>query len=112
MASHMGKSLTEKDVEPADSPVALKISGEPTASEVSAIPVGREQLYDAIAPHESYEGFHRYDPDATWTAAEEARVIWKTDLRLLSWVCLMFFGLQLDRGNLSNALTDVCQSMS
>lgn len=24
----------------------------------------------------------------------------------MSWVCLMFIGLQLDRGNLSNALAD------
>lgn len=30
----------------------------------------------------------------------------KTDLYLLTWLCLMMFGLQLDRGNLSNALAD------
>lgn len=30
----------------------------------------------------------------------------KTDLRLLTWLCLMMFGLQLDRGNVSNALAD------
>ena len=33
-------------------------------------------------------------------------MVWKTDIYLLSMVCLMFLGLQLDRGNLSNALTD------
>lgn len=51
--------------------------------------VGRDQLYDAIPPHESYEGFHRYDPTAVWTAKEEAAVVRKTDLYLLSWICLM-----------------------
>lgn len=66
--------------------------------------VGRSKI--PLRPHESYEGAHRWDPDATWEAEEEAKVVRKTDLRLLSWLCLMFFGLQLDRGNLSNALTD------
>ena len=66
--------------------------------------VGRTNI--PLQPHDSYEGAHRWDPEATWTAEEEARVVRKTDLRLLTWLCLMFFGLQLDRGNLSNALTD------
>jgi hypothetical protein len=30
----------------------------------------------------------------------------KTDLRLLSWLCVLMFCLQLDRGNVSNALAD------
>lgn len=30
----------------------------------------------------------------------------KTDLRLLSWLCVMMIMLQLDRGNVSNALAD------
>ncbi|CAJ2509734.1 Uu.00g056340.m01.CDS01 [Anthostomella pinea] len=68
--------------------------------------VGRENLHHAIAPHESYEGGHRWDPEATWTPEEERRVVRKTDLYLLIWLCVMFFGLQLDRGNLSNALAD------
>lgn len=28
------------------------------------------------------------------------------DYRICSWVCLMFFALQLDRGNISQALSD------
>jgi hypothetical protein len=61
--------------------------------------VGREELADIVPPHESYEGRHRFDPEAKWTAEEERRVVRKTDLRLLSWLCLMMFGLQLDRGS-------------
>lgn len=57
--------------------------------------VGREELADIVPPHESYEGRHRFDPHATWTAEEERRVVLKTDLRLLSWLCLMMFGLQV-----------------
>jgi len=68
--------------------------------------VGREELADVVAPHETYEGRHRFDPEAKWSLEEERRVVWKTDLRLLSWLCLMMLGLQLDRGNLSNAVAD------
>ncbi len=75
-------------------------------SHISIVPVGRENLSKALPPHESYEGRHRWDPNAVWSEKEEARLVWKTDLYFLSWVCVMFFGLQLDRGNLSNALTD------
>jgi hypothetical protein len=60
--------------------------------------VGRTELADIVPPHESYEGSHRFDPHASWTIEEERRVVRKTDLRLLSWICLMFFALQLDRG--------------
>lgn len=73
-------------------------------SKVSTASVGRDHI--SLKPHESYEGAHRWDPDAVWTAEEEATVVRKADLRLLSWICVMFFGLQLDRGNISNALTD------
>jgi hypothetical protein len=63
------------------------------------IKVGREELASIVPPHESYEGRHRFDPEAKWTAEEERRVVRKTDLRLLSWLCIMMFGLQLDRGS-------------
>lgn len=63
---------------------------EPKADIRSALPsVGRDQLYDALPPHESYEGLHRYDPAAVWTAKEEAAVVRKADFYLLSWICLM-----------------------
>ncbi|CEJ59615.1 Putative Major facilitator superfamily transporter [Penicillium brasilianum] len=75
-------------------------------SPVSKAQVGRERLFDRLPPHESYEGRHRWDPDMTWTADEERKVVRKTDFYLLSCLCIMFFGLQLDRGNLSNALAD------
>jgi len=70
------------------------------------LPVGTSSLSEVIPPHESYEGYGHWDPTLTWTVEEENRVIRKTDFWLLSVICLMFFGLQLDRGNLSNALTD------
>ncbi|POS74900.1 major facilitator superfamily transporter [Diaporthe helianthi] len=73
---------------------------------VSTANVGRDALADVTPPHDSYEGKHRFDPTAKWTDVEERHVVRKTDMYLLSVLCVMFFGLQLDRGNLSNALAD------
>ena len=53
------------------------------------IEVGREHLHSAIPPHDTYEGRHRFDPQATWSPQDEKRVVRKTDLRLLSWLCIM-----------------------
>lgn len=51
--------------------------------------VGRENLHSTLTPHSSYEGGHCFDPSAEWTPQEEKTVIWKTDLKLLTWLCLM-----------------------
>lgn len=65
--------------------------GRADSSDVSKahVEVGRENLHAALPPHESYEGAHRFDPTASWDPEEERRVVRKTDIRLLSWLCLM-----------------------
>ncbi|KAL7416906.1 major facilitator superfamily domain-containing protein [Mrakia frigida] len=63
----------------------------------------RKKLHQPI---ESYEGFHRYDPAATWTPQEEKKIVNKIDLRIMTLACLLFFALQLDRGNIGSALSD------
>jgi hypothetical protein len=60
-----------------------------STSHISIVPVGRENLSKALPPHESYEGRHRWDPDAVWSEKEEARLVRKTDLYLLSILCVM-----------------------
>ena len=62
-----------------------------------------EQYY---APIDTYEGKHRYDPKAVWSTAEESALIRKLDIRVAAYACLMFFALQLDRGNITQALSD------
>ncbi|KAJ4353123.1 hypothetical protein N0V95_003657 [Ascochyta clinopodiicola] len=61
---------------------------------------------DHYRPVDSYEGLHRYDPDFEWEPEEERKIIRKIDKRICTFVCLMFFALQLDRGNISQALSD------
>ncbi|KAF1817578.1 phthalate transporter [Eremomyces bilateralis CBS 781.70] len=63
-------------------------------------------LQDFYKPINSYEGYHRYDPSYTWSKEDEKKVVRRIDFKICSWVCLMFFALQLDRGNISQALSD------
>ncbi|KAF4916860.1 putative transporter [Colletotrichum viniferum] len=64
---------------------------------------GSAELYEPIP---EYEGRHRYDPKAEWSEKEEKKLVKKLDYRICSWVCLMFFALQLDRGNITQANSD------
>ncbi|MCJ1396044.1 hypothetical protein MMC18_008931 [Xylographa bjoerkii] len=61
------------------------------------------KFYEPIA---TYEGRHRYDPKAQWTSQEEKANKLQLDYKICVWVCFMFSALQLDRGNISQALSD------
>ncbi|QKX57466.1 uncharacterized protein TRUGW13939_04580 [Talaromyces rugulosus] len=57
-------------------------------------------------PIDSYEGLHRWDPEFEWEEEEEKRLVRKIDLRVCTFACVTFFALQLDRGNIAQALSD------
>uniref|UniRef100_A0A8H8CQE0 Uncharacterized protein n=1 Tax=Psilocybe cubensis TaxID=181762 RepID=A0A8H8CQE0_PSICU len=57
-------------------------------------------------PPPQYENTHRFDPLARWTWREEKRVLRKIDIRIMLWAFIMFFSLELDRSNLSQANAD------
>ncbi|KAK4185064.1 major facilitator superfamily domain-containing protein [Podospora australis] len=70
-------------------------------------------LNPAVASHwkqvyedAQYECRHVFDPTLTWTEEEEKVVIRRLDFRACAWACVMFFALQVDRGNLAQALAD------
>ncbi|KAK9476992.1 major facilitator superfamily domain-containing protein [Lipomyces japonicus] len=63
----------------------------------------KSKLYWPIA---EYENLHRVDPLARWSWREEVRVLRKIDFRIMTWCAIMFIALQLDRGNLSQAVAD------
>ncbi|KAE8145693.1 major facilitator superfamily domain-containing protein [Aspergillus avenaceus] len=57
-------------------------------------------------PISTYEGFHRWDPEFEWGEQEEKKLIRKIDLRVCTFACITFFALQLDRGNIVQAMSD------
>lgn len=57
-------------------------------------------------PRSDYENIHRFDKDARWTWKEELSVIRKIDFKIMLWTVIMFFGLELDRSNINQALSD------
>ncbi|KAI1120975.1 MFS general substrate transporter [Nemania abortiva] len=61
-----------------------------------------KQVYDDC----KYECRYVFDPTVEWTQEEEKRIIRKLDWRVCLWACIMFFALQVDRGNLTQVVSD------
>jgi hypothetical protein len=76
----------------------LEAAAVTSAREYSASNEDGNKLIHHFVPITSYEGYHRFDPEATWTEEEENKLIKKVDIRIFLWVLVMFFALQLDRG--------------
>lgn len=57
-------------------------------------------------PPPAYEGAQRFDKDLIWTVDEEKKIIRRMDLLIAFPVCIFFAALQLDRGNIVNAVSD------
>jgi len=62
--------------------------------------------YRKVYEDAEYECRHVYDPTMSWTEEEEKNLVRKIDWRVCLWACVMFFGLQVDRGNLAQAVSD------
>ncbi|KAL3495459.1 major facilitator superfamily domain-containing protein [Aspergillus germanicus] len=64
------------------------------------------ERYTQIYEDAEYECRHAFDPKLTWTREEEKAIVRKIDWHVCLWACVMFFGLQVDRGNLIQAVSD------
>lgn len=83
--------------------------------------------YATVYEKAKYECRHVFDPNLQWTPQEERRLVRKLDWHVCLWAvsrdpvacsydivllnvlfcqCIMFFALQVDRGNLSQAVSD------
>ncbi|KAG7666024.1 uncharacterized protein J8A68_000454 [[Candida] subhashii] len=65
-----------------------------------------EEYYRNLYTESKYECYPAFDPEFNWTEEEEKKVIRKIDIRVALAACIMFVGLQVDRGNLAQAVTD------
>lgn len=62
------------------------------------------ELGPHYVPRPDYENIHRFDINERWTHREERAVRRKIDWKIFLWTLIMFFGLNIDRGNLGNAV--------
>ncbi|VVT48686.1 uncharacterized protein SAPINGB_P001901 [Magnusiomyces paraingens] len=62
--------------------------------------------YRQVYSNAGYEGRFHFDPTFQWTREQEKKLLWKIEYKACFWACFMFFALQLDRGNISQALSD------
>ncbi|BGP40232.1 hypothetical protein JCM10449v2_004190 [Rhodotorula kratochvilovae] len=63
-------------------------------------------LAEHYQPSSKWENKDAFDPSARWTNREERSVRRKIDLKIFLWVLVMFFALDIDRGNMANATAD------
>lgn len=64
------------------------------------------EYYRNLYEEAQYESREAFDTEIEWTAAEEKKIVRRLDWHVCLWACVMFFALQLDRGNISQALSD------
>ncbi|QPG75876.1 hypothetical protein FOA43_003262 [Brettanomyces nanus] len=62
--------------------------------------------YRDIYEKTKYECRGRFDPYFVWTKKEQDKLRRKLDIRVAFLACIMFVALQIDRGNLSQAVAD------
>ncbi|KAI1384939.1 major facilitator superfamily transporter [Hypoxylon trugodes] len=62
--------------------------------------------YKELYIHPQWENWTAFDPNFRWTWREERAVRRKVDWKIMVWVCIMFAALNIDRGNISNAVSD------
>ncbi|KAK3672120.1 hypothetical protein LTR78_008091 [Recurvomyces mirabilis] len=91
---------------------AADVLGRPVNNDKGLNPHGNSTTFASAGldayykPQPHWEGLHRYDPDFTWEPADEKRLVRKLDWKICTFACAMFFALQLDRGNITQALSD------
>ncbi|KAF1959709.1 major facilitator superfamily transporter [Byssothecium circinans] len=56
--------------------------------------------------HPQWENWSAFDPSFRWTWRQERSVRRKVDWKIMVWVCIMFAALNIDRNNISNAVSD------
>ncbi|KAI0425827.1 major facilitator superfamily transporter [Xylaria sp. FL1042] len=77
-----------------------------TATQPSIWDTENIEEYKARYIHPQWENYSAFDPSFRWTYREENAVRRKVDWKIMVWVCTMFAALNIDRNNISNAVSD------
>lgn len=110
-STYLGHDLVEPEDDPPPSGFWAALTRKHSSVHRDTIATKRSVFDDptlaqAYAPRPDWENLHRFDPLERWTYREETSVRRKIDLRIFIWVLVMFFALNIDRGNLGNATAD------
>ncbi|USW49405.1 Putative major facilitator superfamily, MFS transporter superfamily [Septoria linicola] len=71
------------------------------------------EYWQAVYEESQYECREAFDPTLEWDAKEERKIVRKLDWHVCTWACVMFFALQVDRGNLKQAVSaDMLEELS
>ncbi|GJC96782.1 major facilitator superfamily transporter [Colletotrichum higginsianum] len=62
--------------------------------------------YKSLYIHPQWENWSAFDPNFRWTWREERETRRKVDWKIMLWACIMFAALNIDRNNISNAVSD------
>lgn len=62
--------------------------------------------YRQVYEESQYECRHEFDPLFEWTPQEEKKLVRKLDFRVALTSCILFVALQVDRGNINQAVSD------
>lgn len=62
--------------------------------------------YRVLYEKARYECRHVFDPSLEWTPVEEKAIVRKLDWRVSLWACVAFAALNIDRKNISQAVSD------
>ena len=65
-----------------------------------------ESHYSNLYKSSGYECAPFFDAHVTWTNKENSNLVRKLDRKIAAMCCLLYVGLQLDRGNLQQVLSD------
>ncbi|KAL5337434.1 major facilitator superfamily domain-containing protein [Aspergillus crustosus] len=77
-----------------------------TATQPSIWDSDKVEQYKSLYIHPRWENWSAFDPSFRWTWREERQTRRKVDWTIMLWVCVMFAALNIDRGNISNAVSD------
>lgn len=64
------------------------------------------EYYRKVYEESNYECLSAFDSEFDWSPEEERKIVRKLDWRVCFTACVMFVGLQIDRGNLAQAVAD------
>ncbi|KAF5973091.1 permease [Fusarium coicis] len=84
-------------------------SGDETANSSIEHPFSDPEVADRwrkVYENAQYENRHRFDPNFTWTAQEEKKLVRKIDFRICLWAWVMFLSLDFHRRNINRAISD------